>query len=59
MWKGVIGSKDAGVLFKGRLDFVLGLKEKEVLTILDMRVRELIGVRRERKRRFSLKGKDV
>jgi len=46
-------------LFKGRLDFVLGLKEKEVLTILDMRVRELIGVRRERKRRFSLKGKDV
>jgi len=59
MWKGVMGSEDAGVLFEGRPDFVLGLKEKEVLTILDMRVRELMGVRRERKRRFGLKGKDV
>lgn len=57
--KGIIESEDKGVLFKGRLDFVLGQKEKEVLGVLEMRVEELIRVRKEKKRRFRGKGKDV
>lgn len=59
MQKGIIESKDKGILFKGRLDFVLGQKEKEVLSILEIRVEELIRVRKEKKRRFRKKGKNV
>lgn len=59
MQKGIIESKDKGISFKGRLDFVLGQKKKEVLGILEIRVEELIRVRKEKKRRFREKGKNV
>lgn len=53
MQKGVVKNKEKEVVFKKRPGFILGRGEREVLSMLEVKAKELVEVQKEKRVQYS------